>query len=139
MYRLSWYSESILETESLSCQKKDATLSLSLLSNNLYEQQRSQLYTNAALSAKRQHFTVTNEQHPLHGKSYCVTNFSKSFGVALVQYTDENGLEKSINIAFTSLSIIHPFISINNGRCDFVFDDLLDLLREIDMIKQGAV
>jgi hypothetical protein len=66
-------------------------------------------------------------------------NFSKSFGVPLVQYTDESGLEKSINIAFTSLNIISPFISINNGKCDFLFDDLLELVREIDLIKQRLV
>ena len=100
---------------------------------------RSQLYTNAPLSAKKHYFTVTNEQHPLHGNNYCITNFSKSFGVPLVQYTDENGLEKSINVAFTSLHIIHPFISINNGRCDFLFDDLLDLVREIEQIRQRAL
>ena len=41
-----------------------------------------------------------------------------------------------MNIAFTSLNIIDPFTSICNGRCDFVFDDLLDLVREIEMIKQ---
>jgi len=41
-----------------------------------------------------------------------------------------------MNIAFTSLSIIDPFSTICNGRCDFVFDDLLDLVREIEIIKK---
>jgi hypothetical protein len=95
------------------------------------------LYANAPLPANKHHFTITHEQHPLYGKSFCITNFSKSFGVALVQYTDEDGLEKSINIEFTSLNIINPFITISNGRCDFLFDDLLELVREIDLIKQG--
>ena len=68
-----------------------------------------------------------------------MTNFSKSFGVPLVSYTDENGLEKSMNVAFTSLSIIDPFSTICNGRCDFTFDDLLDLVREIEMITKRQV
>ena len=110
-----------------------------LFRNNLCGIQHSQLYTNAPFSAERHYFIATNEQHPLYGKNYCITNFSKSFGVALVQYTDENGLEKSINIAFTSLSIIHPFITINNGRCDFLFDGLLELVREIEQIRQRAL
>jgi hypothetical protein len=48
-------------------------------------------------------------------------------------YSDDNGLEKSINVAFTSLNIINPFIEINNSRCDFVYEDLMALYEE--MIK----
>ena len=43
--------------------------------------------------------------------------FKVVWGIAR-SYIDEDGLEKSINIAFTSLSIIDPFKSICNGRCD---------------------
>jgi hypothetical protein len=53
-----------------------------------------------------------------------------------VQYTDENGLEKSMNIAFTSLSIIDPFVSVNNGRCEFLYDELVRFADEIDLIRQ---
>jgi len=56
-----------------------------------------------------------------------------------VQYTDDNGLEKSININFTSLSIINPFLEINNNRCDFTFDDLLELANIVNLTKQTIV
>ena len=68
-------------------------------------------------------------------KCYGITNFSKFFGKVLVQYEDEEGLEKSINVEFTSLSILKPFVAINEGRCDFLFDDMLLLHKEIQHVK----
>jgi hypothetical protein len=53
-----------------------------------------------------------------------------------VQYTDDDGLEKSMNIVFTSLNILHPFRLICNGRCDFIYDDLLMLADELRRIKE---
>ena len=76
---------------------------------------------------------MTSENHPLYGKEYTVNNFTKSFGVTLVLYTDDEGLEKSMNVAFTSMNIINPFAEISKGRCDFQYDDML-LLGE-DMRK----
>lgn len=94
------------------------------------------MYTNTVFTNKRrQFFTVTDEHHPLHGKRYGITNFSKSFGKTLVQYEDEEGLEKSINVVFTSLAIVKPFAVISEGRCDFLFDDMLLLHKEIQHIK----
>jgi hypothetical protein len=98
-----------------------------------------QLYTSTALSNKRPSFTVTNEFHPLYKRCYPITNFSKCFGKTLVQYEDEEGLEKSINVDFTSLAIVRPFILINEGRCDFLFDDVLLLCKEIQHIKEGGL
>jgi hypothetical protein len=55
----------------------------------------------------------------------------------LVQYEDEEGLEKTINVEFTSLAIVKPFIVISGGKCDFLFDDMLLLHKEIQHIKHG--
>ena len=49
-------------------------------------------------------------------------------------YTDDEGLEKSMNIKFTSLHIINPFIEINKGRCDFLYDDIIMLTEEAQKI-----
>jgi hypothetical protein len=103
---------------------------------NPYEPMRYQLYTNTPLSTKRQYFVVTDENHPLFGKCYGITNFSKSFGVTLVHYTDDEGLEKTINTTFTSLNIINPFAVINKGRCSFLFTDMVDLSLEIEHLKK---
>jgi len=103
---------------------------------NTNELMHYQLYTNTPLSNKRQYFTVTEENHPLYGNRYGINNFSKSFGVTLIQYTDDDCLEKSINVAFTSLNIINPFVLINKGRCDFLFTDLLVLSEELLRISE---
>ena len=79
---------------------------------------------------------MTEENHPLYGNRYGINNFSKSFGVTLIQYTDDDCLEKSINVAFTSLNIINPFVLINKGRCDFLFTDLLVLSEELLRISE---
>ena len=63
-----------------------------------------------------------------------INSFTKSFGNALVMYTDENGIEKSINVSFTSLNIINPFIEINRERCDFLYEDMLTLSEETKRI-----
>ena len=99
-------------------------------------QKHYRLYTNAPLSNKRQYFTVTDENHPSFGKCFGITNFSKSFGIVLVHYTDDEGLEKTMNTAFTSLNIINPFVVINKGRCNFLFTDMVDLSLEIKRIKK---
>ena len=78
---------------------------------------------------------MTKENHPLYGKEYTVNNFTKSFGVILALYTDEEGLEKSISVAFTSMSKINPFTEISNGRCDFQYDDMLLLAEEIQKVS----
>jgi hypothetical protein len=46
-------------------------------------------------------------------------------------YTDDEGLEKSINVAFTSLNIINHFVEISNGQCDFLYEDMLSLDEEL--------
>jgi hypothetical protein len=89
------------------------------------------LYTNTVLSNKRQYFTVTAESHPLYGKCYAINSFSRSFGVTLVMYVNDDGLEKSMNVTFTSLNIINPFIEINKGRCNFLYDDMRALEGEM--------
>ena len=78
---------------------------------------------------------MTSENHPLYGKEYTVNNFTKSFGVTLVLYTDDEGLEKSMNVAFTSMNIINPFAEISKGRCDFRYDDMLLLEDEMQKIS----
>ena len=69
------------------------------------------------------------------GKQYVVNCFTRSFGIGLILYTDDEGLEKSINVAFTSLNIVNHFIEISNGRCDFLYDDMVELNREIQKIS----
>jgi len=69
------------------------------------------------------------------GKQYVVNCFTRSFGVDLILYTDDEGLEKSINVAFTSLNIVNHFIEISNGRCDFLYDDMVELSREMQKIS----
>ena len=50
-------------------------------------------------------------------------------------YTDDEGLEKSINVAFTSMNIINPFVEISKGRCDFQYNDMLKLGEEMRKIS----
>jgi len=69
------------------------------------------------------------------GKQYVVNCFTRSFGVSLILYTDDEGLEKSINVAFTSLNIVNHFIKISNGRCDFLYDDMVALSQEMQKIS----
>jgi len=68
------------------------------------------------------------------GKQYVVNCFTRSFGVVLIMYTDDEGLEKSINVAFTSLNIVNHFVEISNGRCDFLYDDIVELRQEMQKI-----
>jgi hypothetical protein len=90
---------------------------------------------NTPLRNKRQYFTVTETNHIQYGKQYAVNNMSKSFGATLVQYTDDDGLEKSMNVLFTSLHIVQPFKAVCNGRRDFMFDELLLLAEEMRRIR----
>ena len=69
------------------------------------------------------------------GKQYAVNCFTRSFGVDLILYADDEGLEKSINVAFTSLNIVNHFIEISNGRCDFLYDDMVELSLEMQKIS----
>jgi hypothetical protein len=69
------------------------------------------------------------------GKQYVVNCFARGFGVTLILYTDDEGLEKSINVAFTSLNIVNHFIEISNGRCDFLYDDMVELNQEMQKIS----
>ena len=55
--------------------------------------------------------------------------------MTLVLYTDDEGLEKSMNVAFTSMNIINPFTEIGKGRCDFQYDDMLLLGEEMRKIS----
>ena len=55
--------------------------------------------------------------------------------MVLALYTDEEGLEKSINVTFTSMNIINPFTEISNGRCDFQYEDMLLLAEEIQKVS----
>jgi len=72
----------------------------------------------------------------MYGKQYMVNCFSRGFGVTLILYTDDEGLEKSINVAFTSLNIVNHFIEISKGRCDFLYDDMVSLNQEMQKISE---
>jgi len=70
------------------------------------------------------------------GKQYVVNCFTCGFGETLILYTNEESIEKSINVAFTSLNIINHFIEISKGRCDFVYDDMVELNQEMRKILE---
>ena len=57
--------------------------------------------------------------------------------MTLVLYTDDEGLEKSMSVAFTSMNIINPFTEISKGRCDFRYDDMLQLGEETRKISDS--
>jgi hypothetical protein len=70
------------------------------------------------------------------GDQYIINCFTRSFGETLVLYTNEKGVEKSINVAFTSLNIINHFIEIGKGRCDFLYDDMVELNQEMQKVLE---
>ena len=50
-------------------------------------------------------------------------------------YSNEDDIEKSINVAFTSMHIINPFIEISKGRCSFLYEDMLQLAEELSKVS----
>lgn len=87
-------------------------------------------------------FQVTHPFHPLSGKKFEVLRCRKIWGEERVTYLNAKGEARRIPLAWTSLALPDPFLTVSAGRSMLHVKNLLDmvaLVREIRESKPNTV
>ena len=87
-------------------------------------------------TGEAQRFRVTHPFHPLFGREFEFPIFRRDWGDDRVSYRNESGSEASIPISFTDLRVPDPFVVMAAGRCRFRFEDLIELTKFVEILKE---
>ena len=83
-------------------------------------------------------FRITHPFHPLRGAEYELVTRKLTWGEDRVFYYDASGELKSLLTNVTDVVSKDAFDRISAGRSAFRVDDLLELQRRFDRLKQGG-
>ena len=90
----------------------------------------------AALSDDRGTFKINHPFSPLNGKEYRLIERRNCWGEDRLLCFDENGNSCLILTSWTDYLPIDPFVEISNGCVDFLFSDLVELNKLLDLIEE---
>ena len=83
-------------------------------------------------------FRITHPFHPLRGAEYELVTRKLTWGEDRVFYYDANGRLKSLLTNVTDVVSKDAFDCVSAGRSAFRVEDLLELRRLFDRLKQGS-
>ena len=73
----------------------------------------------------------------MNGKEYRLIERRNCWGEDRLLCFDENGNSCLILTSWTDYLPIDPFVEISNGCVDFLFSDLVELNKLLDLIEEG--
>ncbi|MCK4249005.1 MAG: Y4bD/Y4pK family protein [Candidatus Omnitrophica bacterium] len=79
---------------------------------------------------------ITHPFHPLYGQKFEFITYRKSWGEDKVFFYDCNGDVTSIPARWTDVPSLDPFVEMSAGRSLFRGEDLINLCRLIQNLKQ---
>ena len=83
-------------------------------------------------------FHITHPFHPLRGAEFELVTRKHTWGEDRVFYFDSKGKLKSLFASLTDVVATDAFDRISAGRSSFRADDLLELRRLIDKLRQAG-
>ncbi len=83
-------------------------------------------------------FHITHPFHPLRGAEYELVTRKRTWGEDRVFYFDPKGKLKSLSVSLTDVVATDEFERISAGRSSFRVDDLLELRRLVDRLRQAG-
>ncbi|HJN16009.1 MAG TPA: DUF5372 family protein [Armatimonadota bacterium] len=86
----------------------------------------------------RQTVRITHPFHPQSGREYPLVTCRRNWGEDRAYYHDDNGQLVSLPGAWTSVCAPDPVVVLSAGQSAFRVQDLMDLARLIEELKQGG-